>query len=133
MNKIYNPPDVLPTTAQISHAVEVPAGSRLLYITGQVVWDIERAGRTGFEEQAQECWENIVRILQAADMTLADLVKIQGFIVRPEDRDLYRAVRARVLGDARPASTLLVVARLGRPEWLVEIEAVAAKAAAGGQ
>lgn len=60
-------------------------------------------------------------------MSLKDVVKMTGYIVRPTDRDAYRDARNKNLGTARPASTLLVVARLGRPEWLIEIDCVAAQ------
>ena len=46
----------------------------------------------------------------------------------PADMPAYRAVRERILGDHRPASTMIVISALGRPEWKVEIEAVAARA-----
>jgi 2-iminobutanoate/2-iminopropanoate deaminase len=48
--------------------------------------------------------------------------------VRASDIPAYAQIRARVLGDARPASMLLVVPALVRPEFLLEIDAVAAKA-----
>jgi 2-iminobutanoate/2-iminopropanoate deaminase len=61
-------------------------------------------------------------------MEIRHIVKIQGFLVDPKDMPAYRTVRARVLGDHRPASTMIVISELGRPEWKVEIEAVAAHA-----
>lgn len=61
-------------------------------------------------------------------MTLNDLVKVQAFLTRASDLEAYRAIRNEMVGSSRPAHTLLVVAALGRPEWLLELEAVAAKA-----
>jgi len=61
-------------------------------------------------------------------MGVADLVKVTHYLLRTEDIKPYAAVRAKFLGDARPASMLLVVPALVRPEFLVEIEAYAAKA-----
>ena len=60
-------------------------------------------------------------------MGVQDLVKVTHYLVRQEDIKEYVAVRARYLGDARPASMLLVVPGLVKPEILVEIEAVAAR------
>ncbi len=61
-------------------------------------------------------------------MTLSDVVKIQAFLTRSSDLGEYRSIRNEMVGSTRPAHTLLVVSALGRPEWLVELEAVAAKA-----
>jgi enamine deaminase RidA (YjgF/YER057c/UK114 family) len=78
--------------------------------------------------QAELAWEHIVRILARAGMSIADAVKVTQYLTRAEDIPAYTKVRARFLGDARPASTLLVVPQLVRPEFLLEIEVVAAKA-----
>ncbi len=63
-------------------------------------------------------------------MTVHDLVKVTQYLLRAEDIRPYAAVRSRFLGSARPASMLLIVPALVRPEFLLEVEAVAAKAAA---
>ena len=65
---------------------------------------------------------------QAPDMTVHDLVKVTQYLLRPSDIAAYAEVRARHLGGARPASLLLIVPSLVRPEFLLEIEACAAKA-----
>ena len=67
-------------------------------------------------------------MLDQAGMTVHDLVKVTHYLVRSEDIKPYVEVRSRYLGDARPASMLLVVPELVRPEFLVEIEAYAARA-----
>src|SRR5262245_52491488 len=76
--------------------------------------------------QAELAWRHIVTMLEKAGMTVNDLVKITQYLVRPSDIAAYRAVRTRVLGSARPASMLMVVAQLPKPEFLLEIEAIAA-------
>jgi enamine deaminase RidA (YjgF/YER057c/UK114 family) len=111
----------------MSHAVEVQAGARLLFITGQIALAVDGTVPSSFTEQAELCWRNIIEILKEAKMELSDLVKIQGFVLDPADMPAYRAVRQRVLGDHRPASTMIVISELGRPEWKVEIEAIAAR------
>lgn len=126
MHRIYNPQDIAPTTGTYSHAVEVSPNSRLLYLCGEVPIRPDTTVPTDFDEQADVVWHNLKRVLAAANMDINDVVKMTGYIVDPAHRDAYREARNRHLGTARPASTLLVVARLGRPEWLVEIDAVAA-------
>jgi len=66
-------------------------------------------------------------VLARAGMSVHDVVKVTQYLRREDDIPAYAKVRARFLGDARPASMLLVVAALVRPEFLVEIEVCAAK------
>jgi enamine deaminase RidA (YjgF/YER057c/UK114 family) len=61
-------------------------------------------------------------------MGLQDLVKVTVFLTRPIDIPAYRHIRDQALAGARPASTLLIVAGLAHPDWLIEIEATAARA-----
>ena len=79
--------------------------------------------------QAETAWAHIITLLQRADMTVDDLVKVTQYLLREEDIRPYAAVRSRFLGSARPASMLLIVPALVRPDFLLEIEIVAAKAA----
>ncbi len=81
----------------------------------------------GITAQAEQAWKNIVAMLEKAGMTVNDLVKVTHYLVRSEDIKPYVEVRKRFLGDTRPASMLLVVPALVRPEFLVEIEACAAR------
>jgi 2-iminobutanoate/2-iminopropanoate deaminase len=113
---------------QYSDAIEVGAGARWLVTAGTVGVRPDGSCPEGFEEQAAQAWANLLGALEKADMTVDDLVKITQYLVRPSDLAAYRAVRARYAPDARPASTLVFVAALVRPEWLIEIEAVAARA-----
>lgn len=127
MNRIVMPDTISAPTGTYSHAVLVPPGTQILYVAGQVPIAKDGSVPHDFVAQAELVWHNISEILAAAGMTLRDVVKMQGFITNSQYRDRYRDVRNRMLGDARPASTLLVVAALGQPEWLIEIEAVAAR------
>lgn len=83
---------------------------------------------SGITAQAELAWQHILKTLEHAGMGLADIVKITQYLVHAHDIPAYAKVRARVLGDARPASMLMIVAGLPRPEFLIEIEAYAAKA-----
>ena len=111
-----------------AHGVEVPAGARTLYVSGQAgVVDDERLIEGGFVPQCQQAIANIEAVLAAAGMGLTDVVKITAYLTRREDLPLLRQVRAEHLAVA-PAVTVVLVAGLHDPEWLVEIEAVAAAA-----
>ncbi len=98
---------------------------RILEISGQIGLDASGRVPGDFEAQARLAWENLLAVLAEAGMTPANLIKVTAFLTDPADYAAYAALRGDYLGDARPASTLLVVAALARPEWLVEIEATA--------
>jgi len=68
-------------------------------------------------------------ILDHAGMNIGNVVKIMSFLTRPSDFADFARIRARHLGDHRPASTLLVVSALAHPKFLVEVEAVAVRQA----
>jgi 2-iminobutanoate/2-iminopropanoate deaminase len=127
MHTTYNPPTVAAPASTYSHGVETKPNARWLYISGQVGVLPDGRVAADFKAQAEACWNNISNILKAAGMSVGDLVKITTFIRNPADIATLRTVRDKFIGDARPASTLIVVAGLASPQWLVEIEAVAAK------
>ena len=77
--------------------------------------------------QAELAWQHVVGMLKQAGMTVADVVKVTQCLTRAEDIPAYGKVRTRFLGDARPASMLLVIPQLVRPEFPVEVEIVAAR------
>ena len=127
MSKQYAPATVAPPFSRYSHAVEVAAPARWLTISGQVGVFPDGGLADGAMAQMEQTWRNIFAVLAAAEMEAGDLVKVTAFLTRREDLGVYREVRDAMLGDARPASSLLFVAGLASPDWLVEIEAVAAK------
>ena len=126
MNKSYNPATVA-APAGYSHGVEFGADARVLHIAGQLGVAPDGSFARDIRGQAAQAWKNIENVLAAAGMELKDLVKVNHYLTRKEDIAGYREVRARVLGELRPASTLLVISALAREEALVEVEAVAAK------
>ncbi len=70
---------------------------------------------------------NDLKILEANDMAIENIVKVIQYLTRVEDRDAHFAVRNRYLGDHTPTSTLLFVSALAQPEFVVEVEISAAK------
>jgi len=127
--KIHNPPTIADPIGTYSHGVEVPPNARWLYIAGQVGMRKDGAVPPTVEAQTEAAWQNIVAILAAAGMKVTDIVKMTQFLVNLEDFPKYAATRAKFLAGHRPASTGLVIRSLVRPEYLVEVEAVAARAA----
>ena len=78
--------------------------------------------------QAEIAWSHIVAILDKAGMEVGDIVKVTQYLLHAADIPAYAKVRAKFLRNARPASMLLIVPALVRPEFLLEIEVHAAKA-----
>ena len=126
MNIQHTPHTVAAPFGPYSHAVEVPEGSRLLYISGEVGVLPDGTVPEGIEAQAEACWRNLIAILADAGMEVGDLVKITTYLVRPEDVAAAGAARAKHFGAARPGSATIIVKALVAPQWLIEIEAVAA-------
>ena len=126
MHRNYNPSQIAPPFSRYSHAVEASSAERWLHISGQVGVTPEGAMREGAAAQIRQALENLLAVLAAARMSVDDLVKITAILARHEDVGTYREIREEVFGRAAPASTL-IVAGLANPEWLFEVEAVAAR------
>jgi enamine deaminase RidA (YjgF/YER057c/UK114 family) len=126
--KRHNPHPVLPPYEVVfAHGVEVPGTSRMLFVSGQVGVDPDGLTVEGFDGQCRQAINNVDAVLRSAGMELADIVKVNIYLTRREDIPLLRAVRAERLAVA-PAVTVVLVAGLHDPAWLVEVEAVAAAA-----
>lgn len=128
MNKRYTPASIAAPSSPYSHAVEIAAGARTLHISGQIGVKPDGSTAEGIEAQVEQAWKNLVAVLEEAGMGLEDIVHTTTFVTKQEYIAATRPVRANYLGDLKPASTMLVVAALGRPELFFELEAVAAKA-----
>lgn len=110
-----------------SDAVEAPANARWLFTSGTPGLALDGTLPGDIAGQAELAWTHIVTMLEQAGMTVKDLVKVTHYLTRESDIPGYVQVRARFLGDARPASMLLIVPALVRPEFLLEVEAYAAQ------
>ena len=98
-----------------------------MFTAGQVGVAPDGTTADGFAAQADQTWANVLALLAEGGMGVEDIVKITGYIVGHENFPAYAAARKKALGGIRPASTGIIVPALALPEWLVEIEAVAAK------
>lgn len=122
----HNPAELFPPYRGYVHALEVPAGSRLLFISG--LNGFERDGTTmpeSFEGQAELIWSHIRTILASAGMSVSNLVSLRTYLAAAEDDEANARMRAKQLGEHRVSSTV-VCCRLLEPKWKLEIEAVAA-------
>ncbi len=113
--------------AKYSHSVEVPPHARWLYVSGQLGARPDGSVPETFDEQIEWCWKNIVAVLEASGMGIADLVKVTTFLTDRSQREKNAEVRGRYLAETRPAQTLVFVTGLTLPPYLCEVEAIAAK------
>jgi enamine deaminase RidA (YjgF/YER057c/UK114 family) len=128
-----NPPE-LGTAPGYSQIVEVRA-SRIIFIAGQTALDRDGAlvGKNHFAAQAEQVFRNSSIALRAVGCTASDLVKLTVFVRDMGNSAVYREARNRffatVTPPAGPAVTLVEVSKLYGPDFLIEIEAIAAIAA----
>jgi enamine deaminase RidA (YjgF/YER057c/UK114 family) len=120
-----------PGPAGYSHVAKVNRGT-IVYISGQVPVDAsgKLIGEGDFEAQVEQVFANLKIAVEAAGGTMADIVKL-NYCLAPEvaqtEVPKLRPIRDRYINvEKPPASTFVVVSRLSRPGWLIEIEAVAA-------
>ncbi len=107
-----------------SQAVEVTGGTRTLWISGQVGVAIDGSVPPDVLAQARLAWANVIAQLQFAGMGVDNIVRLAAIVSTAADIPAARTARSEVLGECRPASTV-IVGGLADPAWKVEIEAVA--------
>ena len=125
-----NPPE-LGAPPGYSQIVDVRVG-RMIFIAGQTALDRdgEVVGKNDFAAQADQVFRNLGAALQSVGCTASDLVKLTVFLRDMGNLQTYREARNRfftaVTPPAAPAVTLVEVSNLYGPDFLIEIEAVAA-------
>ncbi|MDB5608890.1 MAG: Endoribonuclease [Bradyrhizobium sp.] len=125
-----NPPE-LGTPPGYSQIVDVSAG-RIIFIAGQTALDCNGnlIGKNDFAAQADQVFRNLAVALQASGCTATNLVKLTVFLTDMDNLGRYREARNRffasVTPPAAPAVTLVEVSKLYGPDFMIEIEAIAA-------
>jgi enamine deaminase RidA (YjgF/YER057c/UK114 family) len=127
MHTKLTPATIAAPFSNYSHGVLTAPNCRWLHISGQVGVAADGRVPDSCERQMELAWNNLLAVLGEGGMDKDDIVKVTVFLVRDEHVRLYREVRDRMLEGRAPASTLLVVRALARAEFLVEIEAIAAR------
>jgi len=130
VDRLTSVPDVAPGPGY-AHAVTV--SGKLAFVSGQVALDADGqlVGPGDLAAQLAQAMRNLHRILGALGADWADVVRFTWYVLDASSLQVIRDVRdefiRRSLGDRpNPASTLVQVAALARPEFLVEVEAVVA-------
>jgi enamine deaminase RidA (YjgF/YER057c/UK114 family) len=126
--RTHSPAGVYEPYANYVHAVEVPAGARTLYVSGLNGYPPDGSAMPeSFDDQAQLVWQHLATILASADMTYDDLVSLRFYLADPAFDPADVAALKRYLGQHSAARTV-VCAQLLEPTWLIEVEAIAARA-----
>ncbi len=127
MTRHLTPSTIRPPFARYSHGVEVAAGSRLVFASGQLGITPDDVIPDSVEAQAELCFKAIAQILGEAGMGLGDIVRINAYVTAREHMKGYMSARDRMVADPPPASTLMIVSGFTREEFKVEVEVVAAR------
>ncbi len=123
-------PDTVPKPYKnrFSHGKLIPAGAEWLFTAGQTGRNLEGEIGKDIEEQADWAMKNLHSIIKEGGMEGEDVVKMTIYYLDPAHLPVIVAARNRYFGeDFRPASTAVGVSALARPEYLVEVEAIAAR------
>jgi len=121
-----SPEDIHPPFAPYSHGTVIPAGQKLVFLSGQLGIAADGSVPPDCAGQTRLAFENIVAVLREAGLGLENIVRINAFVSGREHLRPYMDVRNTLFAEPLPASTLMIVSGFARPEFFVEIEAVAA-------
>jgi enamine deaminase RidA (YjgF/YER057c/UK114 family) len=122
-----NPSNVHAPLGLYSHTAAVPAGTDLIFVSGQLGVRPDGSTPATIAEQADQVFANIIALLSSHGLKATDIVKLTTFMVIGQDGDAVRAARLKHLGSHRPCSTAVYVSQLVDPAWFVEVEAIAAR------
>jgi 2-iminobutanoate/2-iminopropanoate deaminase len=125
--KRSNPPTLSKPTGY-THVVEVPGPAKMVFIAGQIALDKDGkvVGEGDMKAQAEQVFKNLEAALAAAGAKFTDVVKMNTYVTDMDKAPAVREVRAKYFGETTPASTLVQVVKLARPEFMLEIEVIAA-------
>ncbi len=120
-------PSALSKPTGYTHVVEVSGPVRTVYIAGQIAYDTDGkvVGAGDMKAQAEQVFKNLQAALTAAGAKFSDVVKMNTYVTDMDKAPAVREVRARYFGDTTPASTLVQVVHLARPELMLEVEVTA--------
>ena len=123
-----NPPNISKPFSNYSHVVTAEGAQKLVFCAGQVAADVD--GKVlppdDFEAQTKMVMQNLTNTLAAGGAKLSDVTKITIYICNPHDVPKARGILHNYFGEHPPGSTLCILRGLAKPNFLLEIEAIAA-------
>jgi enamine deaminase RidA (YjgF/YER057c/UK114 family) len=129
--KIFNPAGLAKPPATYSHIAQAKT-QQVVFIAGQVPTDAAGnvVGKGDIEAQSAQVYANIHTALRAVGADWGNVVQFTSFLTRAEDSAAFRAWRNRefpkMFPGGSPPNTLLIISRLADPDYLLEVQTVAA-------
>ena len=127
MGRIIAPQNMPKPASAYHHGVLVTSPQQTLHLAGQMGEYPDGTISPHIAAQAEQAWANIKTLLHEADMTVADIVKVTSYIVGRENIEAYVDRHREEVGQHLPPWTLILVAGLGSPDYLVEVDVTAAR------
>jgi 2-iminobutanoate/2-iminopropanoate deaminase len=126
MKKLLQTDQLSTPSGHFSQGVIVPAGGRMVFISGMTARDIEGrvVGPGDIDKQTRQVCENLSRAMSAAGGTLNNIVRVDVFVRNIEHFDAVHRVRREYFDSPAPASTMLEVSKMVSPDMLIEINAI---------
>ena len=112
-------------TPDYAHSLEVRDSRRLLFVSGTMGLDASGTAPPTLHEQLTLVWDNLRAILAQADMTVENVVRVTSYLRDAAYAEANATARVDALNGRTVPTTAIVVETL-TPEWLVEIEVIAA-------
>jgi enamine deaminase RidA (YjgF/YER057c/UK114 family) len=129
--RYFNPPGACPAQGLYSHVTLVPAGPTI-HIAGQLAVGGagEVVGKHDFEKQMRQVFSNLGDVLKGLGLGYNNIIKFTTYMVHSQDIEHFMRVRAELFpqlfgGNTFPPNTLLMIDRLVKEDFLIEVEAVA--------
>jgi enamine deaminase RidA (YjgF/YER057c/UK114 family) len=122
MKRFLRPAKIAAAVPGQPHGLAHGGVFKRLLIAGQTGADPEGNVPAGFEAQAELAFDNFLAVIDAAQLTVGDLIKITVYVTVPGCLAQYNFIRERKIGSATPAGTYVEVVGLGDPRWLISIE-----------
>jgi enamine deaminase RidA (YjgF/YER057c/UK114 family) len=130
--KIFNPDGLAKPAGTYQHVAQAKT-QNVVFIAGQVPMSAAGAtvGKGDFEAQCVQVYANIHTALRSVGADWKNVVQFTSYLTRAEDAAAFRAYRGREFpkmfpGNAYPPNTLLIISRLADPDYLLEVQTVAA-------
>lgn len=120
-----NPSTLPEAIGNYTHGTLVTGARRMVFVSGQVPWADEQGKvPADFDSQCRLTWRNVLAVLADAGMGVRNLAKVTIYLSERRYREANGRIRKEVLGDHRPALTVIIT-DIYVEEWLLEIEAIA--------
>lgn len=126
MHKSLIPDTIRAPFAHYCHGAEISPGTKLVLVSGQLGMAKDGTIPPDCAGQARICFANITAILAEAGLGLQDVAQLRAFVTGREHLGPYMKVRDALFANHLPASTLMIVSGFSRPDFVVEVEVIAA-------